>query len=138
MLFSIVLLPKWISNPSWWSAAGTIFAVTIALFGDTFWTWWRRPKLNLSIRMRRPDCNKTFLSNSRGVVVADCYYFRVLVANGGKRRAHDVELHAERLEQRVNGKYEEVTSFPPMRLLWSHVLTPVEDISPGVRKHCDL
>jgi hypothetical protein len=49
-----------------------------------------------------------------------------------------VELHAERLERQVDGRYQEVTKFPPMRLLWSHVLVPVQDISPGVRKHCDL
>jgi hypothetical protein len=77
IVLTMPLPPKWMSDPNWWSAIGTISAVTVAIFGETFWAWLRRPKLDLSIRMSPPDCHKTFLSTESGVVVADCYYFRV-------------------------------------------------------------
>jgi|ERR1700693_4747744 len=90
-----IVQANWWNKPEWWSAIGTISAVVVALFGETVWAWLRRPKLDLAISVRRPDCVKTTLTDLNGQVIADCYYFRVLVSNSGKRRAEDVELYAQ-------------------------------------------
>ncbi len=137
-IIAIVKASGWWAKPEWWSAIGTVSAVIVALFGETIWAWFRRPKLDLSISVQRPDCVRTKLTDNAGRIVADCYYFRVLVSNRGKRRAEDVELYAERLQQEENGKFNTVVAFPPMDLRWSHVGKPLQGISPGLHKHCDL
>lgn len=110
----------------------------VALFGETVWACIRRPKLDLSISVRQPDCVETTLTDESGQVVADCYYFRVLVRNDGKRIAKDVELYAEKLEREEDGKFTPVVQFPPMDFRSSHVGRPLQSISPGLKKHCDL
>jgi hypothetical protein len=119
------------SLAAWLSAIGTVLAVIVALFGETFWAWYRRPKLDLSIAVKRPDCVKTFLTDSTtGETVAPCYYFRLAVRNIGKRRAESVEVYTEMLESRTSAVYEPVVEFPPMDLRWSHIGRPLQDISP--------
>lgn len=136
---TITAPPGWWTKAEWWSAIGTVSAVAVALFGETIWAWLRRPKLDLSISVQRPDCVRTkFTDTTTGRIVADCYYFRVLVGNRGKRRAEDVEVYAERLEREEGGKFAAIVEFPPMDLVWSHVGKPLQSISPGLRKHCDL
>lgn len=134
---------NWWTKPEWWSAIGTVLAVVVALFvalfNETWWAFFRRPKLQPSIKLGRPDCMKTTQTDTTtGQVVADCYYFRILVKNNGKRRAEKAELHAEILEKEIDDTFQTVDDFPPMRLKWSHVAKPEQDISPGVAKHCDL
>jgi hypothetical protein len=131
-------MPVWLSKPEWLSAIGTVSAVVIALFLETARTFWNRPRLELTIRMGRPDCMKTLISDHENRPIADCYWFRVMVHNRGRGRANRVEIHAERLDVVTEGSFGPVEEFPPMRLLWSHVRQPEQDISPGVRKHCDL
>lgn len=92
----------------------------------------------MSISVRQPDCVRTTLTNQSGQVSADCYFFRALVVNRGKRRAVDVELYAEKLERQEGGKFTPVAQFPPMDFKWSHVGKPLQSISPGLKKHCDI
>lgn len=142
-IVSAVRAAAWWSKPEWWSALGTFSAATVALFvalfGETIAACIRRPKLDLSVAVDRPDCVRTKLTNPQtGEVVADCYYFRVMVSNRGSRRAEDVELYATMLEREIDGELTRVDGFPPMDLLWSHVRRPLQGISPGLQKHCDL
>jgi len=129
---------RWWKNPEWWLAIGTVSAIVVALFGEIVWAWLRRPKLDLSIKIRRPDCVKTTLTDQNDRVLAEAYYFRLLVKNHGKRRAEDVEVYAEGLEMDENGEFKPVTEFPPMDLKWSHIGKPIQSIAPGLQKHCDL
>ncbi len=129
---------RWWTKAEWWSAIGTVSAVVVALFGESIWAWFRRPKLDVSIRVSRPDCVKTNFTDQAGRVVAEAYYFRLSVKNRGKRRAEDVEVYAERLEADEDGDFKVVAEFPPMDLKWSHVGRPLQSIAPGLQKHCDL
>lgn len=130
--------PPWWTKPEWWSAIGTISAVIVAIFAETIWTWLRRPKLELSICMKRPDCVKTPVRNAQGQQVGEAYYCRVLVSNNGKRAAENVEVNAERLECEDAGELTVIEEFPPMDLNWAHLGRPLQNIAPGIRNHCDL
>jgi hypothetical protein len=81
---------------------------------------------------------KTTLTDGTGKVVAEAYYFRLLIKNSGKRRAEEVEVYAEKLEREDGKHFRTVDEFPPMDLKWSHVGRPLQSISPGLQKHCDL
>jgi hypothetical protein len=110
--------------------------LSVAIFGETIWAFWRRPQLTISILNGPPDCTKTFFDDKHRT---ECYFFRLAVANEGKRIAHDVEVYAERLDRRLeNNVFAMVQEFPPMDLLWSHIRTTHQDIAPGVKKYCDL
>ena len=71
------------------------------------------------------------------------YFCRLWVHNDGKHRAEDVQVYAESLWRRKNGSDQEVSSFLPMNLRWSHG-NPAEPevfakrINPKMGKYCDL
>ncbi len=125
---------RWWTSPDWWVAIGTIGAVIYAIYREGFWAWWHRPKLSLSIKMGRPDCVKTTLTDQKtGKKVADAYFFRMLVKNDGETRAKNAEVYAEKLERRDDGQgFKTVDEFPPMDFKWSHVGRPLQSISPGL------
>ena len=126
--FAAIWSTKWWTKAEWWSAIGTVSAVVVALFAESVWAWLRRPKLDLSIQVARPDCMKTNFTDQTGQVVADVYYFRLSIRNRGKRRAEDVEVYAERLEVSEEGDLKVVAEFPPMDLKWSHIGRPLQSI----------
>ena len=42
--------------PEWLTAIGTLAAVLVALFAETFWRWWRRPVLRAHVRKDDAGC----------------------------------------------------------------------------------
>jgi hypothetical protein len=133
--------------PIWLTAFGTIALAIVAIFQDIIRAWIKRPILNIEIKVKPPDCHKTYLfkpfpGTGEGRVsdyYADCYYFRLRIINSGNCRAENVEVFASELTKKLaDGTFERVNSFLPMNLLWAHIGTPFFNISHGMEKHCDL
>lgn len=135
---------RWLIIAAGFEALGTVGATLVALFGKEI-MFWRRPNLKASIRLSAPDMVKTKM----GRLEADCYFLRILVQNKkgrckGKVQAKDVEVFAAELQQRTDdGDFAQVERFLPMNLMWAHTLgkpraSTRTDISPGMKKHCDL
>ncbi|HEY3041707.1 MAG TPA: hypothetical protein VGJ66_23430 [Pyrinomonadaceae bacterium] len=144
-------------NVAQWVAAFVMSLVAlVALFKEEIMKRWRRPILDLSLRVTPPDCYKTELRNLRPGPgdnvqisgfgkwhVANCYYFRLWVDNHGKTRAERVQVFATRLHRLgADGKFVEDKHFLPLNLRWSHSEDNhevfAEGISPHMGKHCDL
>jgi len=132
------------SIPQWLVALGTIGLAVVAVFQDKIRAWVTRPKLDLSIDVKPPDCLKIpikrYTPGSEPYVVADSYYFRFKVINQGNQKAESVEVFAARLlKQQADDTFQEVNSFLPMNLRWANcrdVFFPA--IAPGMYRHCDL
>lgn len=135
--------------PQWLTAIGTVGVVVVAIFLNALRRGWQRPKIDVSFEFKPPDCHLTTMARQctsisgdrvlRHWISADCYYFRVLVKNKGRTSAESVEIFAHTLKQKINGSYERVDSFLPMRLKWSHIGTSTFDIlAPHMEKHCDI
>ena len=131
----------------WLVAAGTIvlaLVAIIAIFQDKIRAWLTRPKLDVSIEFKPPDCHKIpmvrYSSEGKQVVEAESYYFRFRVNNNGNQKAESVEVFAAGLlKQQADDMFKEVDSFLPMNLLWANckkVFFPA--ISPFMYRHCDL
>ena len=135
---------------SWVLAGSTFLAVLVALFKDWALRIVRHPTLEARINLAAPDCHKTELlsfvpTQPQPVSRIPCYYFRIWVENTGKVRAEKVQVFVSRLlKKSADGSFQEVKSFLPMNLKWSHsqpFQTPeifADGISPGMGKHCDF
>lgn len=129
----------------WFGVVATLAAVVVALLKEEIVKLWRRPDLHVYARLGPPDCHKTKFSID-GNRFGDCYYLRLLVKNEGTQRVEKVQVFVSRLlRQREDAGFEEVRSFLPMNLRWSHSQQNVsgpeifaDGISPGMTKHCDL
>ncbi|MBI4876124.1 MAG: hypothetical protein HY822_15915 [Acidobacteria bacterium] len=130
----------WYAIPDWWAVVGTLLTLIYAIFHEELWTWWRRPKIKISIQVKHPDCVKTTLpKQNSSEFYSECYRFRLRVQNFGETTAEAVEVYAERLQHQLDdGSLEDVERFPPMNLLWAHVRRSTQSISPGLCRHCDL
>jgi hypothetical protein len=118
------------------SAIATAAAVIVALLGETFWRWWRRPRLSASLRLGPPDCHLTTIGE-RGEVRA--YYFRVWVENRGRGPAEQAQVFASRLLRERDGEFREHREFLPMYHRWTHTGQITEPrIHRGMGRHCDL
>jgi len=137
----------------WVGAAATLLAVLVALFKTEIVNWWRRPILEASVFLEPPYCHSTTLhfsvqKTALTFVQAQCYYFRLWIANRGKTRADRVQIFAARLFRKIaDGTFKEDRSFLPMNLRWAHGHSRepgggpeiyAEGISPEMGKHCDL
>jgi hypothetical protein len=142
------------------TAIGTTLAVVIALlagFSNRLRSWLVHPRLHASIESRLPDCHVVdateVVRDRAGQPIArkisDQYYCRLRINNGGFlcTSATDVELRLYRLWDITKTPAVEVTTFLPLNLNWSHVLTtPLVPerkqitplIQPRVFRHCDL
>lgn len=137
----------------WVGAAATLLAVLVALFKTEIVSWWRRPILDVSVHLEPPYCHSTTLHyqvqrTALTFVQAQCYYFRLWVANRGKTRAERVQVFAAKLYRKIaDGSFKEDRHFLPMNLRWAHGHSRepgggpeiyAEGISPQMGKHCDL
>lgn len=101
------------------------------------------PKLNLSLKLAPPDSLAIALYRN-GVKWLDSYYFRIKVTNSGRRPASDVELLVEKIFKKQGGKLKRITSFVPLKLVWSNTqaqngLDKLPRIqSNKMYEHCDL
>lgn len=121
-------------------ALATFLAVLVALFRESFFLWWRRPKLSATIKAEPPYANKTEFRFGDGTIVQS-YAFRLWVVNNGKTAAEYVQVFAQRLLRRhANGeKFRNEPRFLPMNLLWSHgVGVTLQGLAREMGHHCDL
>jgi len=132
--------------PAWLAAIGTLAAVVVALvlaiWGDAIRGWRLRPKLDITIAMKPPDCIKiqTRIETKSGQLIehTDTYYCRLEVWNHGNVRARNVQVTLLRLHRRENGRIED-PDFLPLSLVWSHVRqTVMPSIPQGLFRHVDL
>lgn len=132
-----------INNP--WVMWVPLFGVLAALFlgaggGDWMKSWFKKPKLNISIKVASPDCHKTsFYRSGVDRKVCDTYYFRFRIENSGNSYAENVEAMVTDVYKKRDGQYEKVTSFLPLNLVWSHYLQlTMPKIQPKLFKHLDF
>lgn len=128
----------------WIVAVGTIAVAVIAVFQDWIRSWLTRPKLQLSVDTKPPDCLKTPLvrrdKDNQPVATSSAYQLRLKVTNKGNAAAEIVEVFATDLSRKeADGVFRPVDSFLPMNLRWSHYQTVwLNYLSPDMPKHCDL
>ncbi|MCU0225870.1 MAG: hypothetical protein MUF27_17790 [Acidobacteria bacterium] len=136
---------------AWSGAIATLLAVLMALFKEDITSWWRRPKLEVLVRLAPPDCHKTELNivnqATRQLLGSwPCYYLRIWVENRGIRRADQVQVFVSQLlRRRADGTFAPDDQFLPMNLKWAHSQQRpegpeifAEGISRDMGKHCDL
>ncbi len=131
----------------WAGACATFSAVLVALFREPVVRWWRRPRLEATIKASRPYCVRT--PNGEAMPGGQKwtgwrYYLRFWIENKGKTRADKVEVFLAHAYLRQNdGSLKDITEIPSMNFRWSY--TPYEHpeiyadgISPGMGKLCDF
>jgi len=131
-------------SAEWVTAIATIAAVIVALALAVFHEEMRnlrwRPKLELLLENRSPDCHLTAMRNEQSGVHAPCYYFRTRVKNDGNAIAETVEVYIEQVLQKMADEtFKAVEDFLPLNLRWAHfgnLFFP--GIPPGVYKHSDF
>ena len=136
---------------NWLVAFGTILLAIIAVFKDAILSWYKRPKLKITIDLNPPDCHKTNMKakEERKIegklwiweAVAECFYFRFKIWNKGSLKAENVEVMITELKKKqATGKFVKVARFIPMNLHWSNYSgNPyMLQISPNIFKHCDF
>lgn len=98
--------------------AGTWSVATIALFGQPFWSWIRRPRLRVELLDEDGELEVETLPEER---TREARYYRLQVKN--KRRAtavQDVQIVVDAIERpRPNGQ-PEAEYRGPIPLMWQH------------------
>jgi len=114
----------------------TLFAVVVALWGEEWKRWARRPMLQTIVRDDPACCYKTPVSGG------EAYFFRIWIENNGLDPAKDVQVFASKLWKRNGlGAFQTVEQFLPMFLLWTHQQPPsptLMGLHPHMGHHCDL
>jgi hypothetical protein len=121
---------------NWAVAIGTLVLALVAVFQQWLQELFVHPKLNLDVRLARPDAEKTLFNNG-----VDVYYFRLAVTNTGNMAAHDVQVYVSGIEREAADKsYKPVERFMPMALIWAHMGSPTKPhLLPNMpRSFCDL
>ncbi|MDP2947120.1 MAG: hypothetical protein Q8N88_03315 [Nanoarchaeota archaeon] len=134
-----------VNNPwtVWVSLLGVFVALllgVIGIFQGRIRSWFKKPKLNVSIKLEPPDCHKIAMRNPQtGAYVCDSYYFRFRVENTGNYQMEDVEAIPVELYKKINGKFEKVNNFLPLNLVWAHYHNiTMPKIQPLMFKHLDF
>ncbi|MCW8965486.1 MAG: hypothetical protein OQK82_02180 [Candidatus Pacearchaeota archaeon] len=91
----------------------TLFAVLVALFGNSFWSWWNRPKIKFSFENNLP-----YVVQGLRDGISIVFYFRARITNKGNTvakncRAKVISVIPENKEQLSS------LSFEPDNLKWS-------------------
>ena len=116
----------------------TLVAVLVALFGNVFWEWWKRPKIKFGIKNGEPHIITTIGSPPQLIK-----YFRIRIKNNGKTTAKNCYVKLISVTT-LNGN---INLIEPDNLKWSSAPTdnrygiPREkiDIFPsGGWEFCDL
>ena len=116
----------------------TGLAVLVALFRESVFLWWRRPRFEVAVRPEPPDCNKSLVRLSKETATAYC--LRLWVKNTGRSTATRVQVFAAKLDrQHADGVFRKERRFLPMNLLWTHIGVVFADgIAPQMGQHCEL
>jgi len=133
-----------VNNP--WAVLVSLLGVSVALllgvvgiFQDRIRSLFRKPKLNVSIKLESPDCHKIPMRNLKTGEEYDSYYFRFRIENAGNHQMEDVEAMITEVYKKVSNSYEKVKSFLPLNLVWAHYrYITMPKIQPHLFKHLDF
>lgn len=134
-----------INNPwvIWVPLLGVLVALLLGIIG-IFQDWiracFKKPNLKISIKLEPPDCHKTSLYQAEvDRKICDTYYFRFRIENDGNYYAENTEAMITEVYKKGDDKYEKLTNFLPLNLVWSHYgqLT-IPKIQPKLFKHLDF
>jgi hypothetical protein len=122
---------------------GVCWALILGVGGilqDRIRALFRKPKLNVSIRLEPPDCHKIPIRHKiTQNYVCDSYYFRFRVENDGNYQMEDVEAMVVEVHRKIRGKFEKMHDFLPLNLVWANYHRPVmPKIQPRMFKHLDF
>lgn len=118
--------------PQWASVLATLLAVLVALFGQQFWSWWRRPRLCVQFEEREP-----FVRSGVPAIMNSSYqvfgrtFWRVRVENVGRETARDCVAKIVITDD--HGSLTEV--FDPMQLRWSSLTDDLESRPATIPRH---
>ena len=126
-----------------WTASGVMVALLLGIAGifqDWIRSLFKKPKLNISIKVAPPDCHKTsFYRSDVDKKVSDTYYFRFRVENDGNYFAEDTEAMVAEVYKKSFDEYKKIDSFLPLNLVWSHYRQmTMPKIQPKLFKHLDF
>jgi hypothetical protein len=139
-----LLVHEWEARWQAVSAIATVGAVLVALFGREFTKFLFRPKLRMVAALDPPACHRTTTTVLPMRLQIPTYFLRLWVENYGSSAAENVQVFASRLfrERAANGDFEQIRTFAPMNLRWTHAELGhqvfAERINPGMGRHCDL
>lgn len=144
-------IAAWVEAIGTWVTGGfTLLAVIWAIFHDRILDCLNRPKLVVTIKAPSTDCMKMdfgFKIAADGKLFdgsVPVYWLRLRVTNEGKRRADQVQVKIDRVQQKRSGNtYAPMESFPPMNLCWARQIEGrnpayLPTIQPGTAEHCNL
>lgn len=146
----ITEVPKYITvlvdNKGFWVqvslAVITLVAVLVALFQEKIKEWFNQSVLDMKINLNPPDCHQIALSNPEtGQSICSSIYIRIRVEHIKGSAAENCEIMALKFWKITrNGQKEEVQSFLPMNLIWSHFQprTINTRIAKKLFHHCDF
>ncbi len=131
----------WYLDSQWWAIIAALSLGLSGIFQDKIRSIFFRPKLEVSINLAPPDCQKMdLMSLDKKHFIAPSYYLRFKIENTGNYKLEDVEAMIIGLEQKNStGCYEKKNDFLPINLLWSHCHSvTIEKIQPRAFKHLDF
>jgi hypothetical protein len=108
------------------AAAGTWLAVLVALFGQSFWQWIRRPQLRVELLNNDGDLEVETVSwaDAAGAVrvrTRETRYYRVCVSNAQRAgTVQDVLIVVDAIERELPNGQAELEYRGPIPLLWQH------------------
>ncbi len=128
---------------TFWTASGVLVALflgIVGIFQDWIRSWFRKPKLSVSIKVAPPDCHKTsFYRADIDRKISDTYYFRFRIENTGNYFAEDVEAMITGVYKKDSNDYAKLDNFLPLNLVWSHYRQiTIPKIQPMLFKHLDF
>jgi hypothetical protein len=124
------------SAAEWFAGVGTIVLALVAVFQQWFQRMLVRPKLRLTVRVMRPDAEKTRWKDG-----TEAYYFRLGITNVGNAEARDVQVYLASVEKRrKDSTYEVIDRYTPVNLLWAYLGSATRPVLvPGMPPvFCDL
>ena len=119
---SLPVIGAYFLNGSVWialGAVGTSLAVVVAIFRDTLWRWYRRPKLEISPveaspphLIEIPEINVGTGAKSKG------YYVTLTLTNIGKSTAKSGQPLITKKGQFIDSKWELQENWLPVQIQW--------------------
>jgi len=147
--FALTLGALWAGWTHFIAPSATLTATLTALFKDEIATVWRKPKLDLKVRLRVPDCVlmptlvRYQLDSEELEWRGNMYFFRLWIKNTGNRPAERVQVYVQSISYEIDGERSAVSDFIPMNLRWANSIEPnkptiFETLNPSMGKHCDF
>ncbi|MGD0012957.1 MAG: hypothetical protein ABSD56_00820 [Bryobacteraceae bacterium] len=125
-------LDKWLP-----AFLATVIAL-YAIFHETLWKHWRRPKLRTD---PVPNCIAipVYVKMPGDYVgVVPSFQVRLVVKNEGAERAESVEVYAAALKEETDGVLKPCEWFLPMNLKWANEDATYTGISANVERVCNV